>query len=232
MRVFLYFIMIINSVFSATFRFDSLPKYEVDNIKLTKNNFVGLREVVNQQSVGKVIEDLTSLGRKKDMMLLLDTPGGSVVDGNNLIDYLNYLNSTGIKINCVAKKAISMGFVILQQCPGERLALPSSVLMQHQMSTMMMGNILNIEKDFNYSKKLYEKMLQKQSSRIGISSNEFLDKTRDDWWMDGETAKDNNVVDKLVNIGCSKDLVKQKIIISKDTLFGAIKKKVSKCPII
>jgi len=223
-------------VLGNTFVFNDLPEYKIGNIKLNKNNFVGLREVVNQQSVGKVIEGFSNIvnddNGDKGMMLLLDTPGGSVIAGNNLIDYLNYLNSTGIIVSCIAKKAISMGFVILQQCPGKRLALPSSVLMQHQMSTMMMGNILNIEKDFNYSKNLYKKMLQKQSYRIGISSQDFLDKTRDDWWMDGETALDNNVVDELVNIGCSADLVKEKIVIAKETIFGSTKKKVSRCPII
>lgn len=197
----------------------------INNIKLTNNNFVSLRESVTDKSIGKVISDLSAIttDNNNQIYLFLDTPGGSVVAGNNLIDHLNYLNSTGVKINCIAKTAISMGFVILQQCPGDRLALPSAVLMQHQMSTTLSGNILNIEKDFIYSKKLYERLIYKQSKRIGMSPDEFKEKTRDDWWLDGETALENNIVDRLVNLGCSKKVVNQKVTINKYS---------SQCPLI
>lgn len=229
-------LLLSTTTLATVFNFTSVPKYTLQNIKLNKNNFFAIREVVSPASISKAIMDISFLQDKnpylKEYYLVLDTPGGSVVSGNELIDYMNYLNNTGIHINCIAKKAISMGFVILQSCPGIRLALPSSMLMQHQMSTLMMGNILNIESDMKYSKRLYEKMLIKQSHRIGVEPDTFLDKTRDDWWLDGEMALENNVVDKLVNLGCSGDLIKTQITIERETLFGPISIKTSKCPII
>lgn len=216
--------------------FEPIIKYQTSNINLNEKNYVGLRQSVSDSSVGKTIKSFTELTNENDHItnyyLFLDTPGGSVIAGNHLIDYLNYLNQTGIIVNCIAKTAISMGFAILQACPGERLALPSAVLMQHQMSTRMMGNILNIEKDYLYSKMLYDKMLIKQSQRIEMDTNEFFEKTRDDWWLDGESSLQYNIVDKLVNVGCSSKLLKDKEIILIETFFGSQKKKVSKCPII
>ena len=235
----LYF-SVINCVEGVnSFNFTEIPKYQTSNIFLNNNNFVAMREVVTDSSVKNTLTDLMKLVSKndknqfiKEYYLFLDTPGGSVVAGNQLIDYLNYLNNSDIKVNCIAKTAISMGFVILQSCPGERLALPSATLMQHQMSTIMAGNILNLDSDMQYSKRLYEKMLMKQSNRIGMEPKIFLEKTRDDWWLDGEMGLEHNVIDKLVSIGCSEDVLKKQIILEKHSLFGVTKFKTSKCPIL
>jgi ATP-dependent protease ClpP protease subunit len=218
------------------FNFTNIPEYKTTNIELNDNNFVAIREVVTDASIKKgvaaLMTNIITNPYLKEYYLVLDTPGGSVVAGNQLIDYLNYLNNTDIKVHCIAKTAISMGFVILQSCPGIRYALPSATLMQHQMSTVMIGNILNIESDMKFSKRLYEKMLIKQSSRIGIEPSTFLDKTRDDWWLDGEMALENNIVDKLVNVGCSQDVLKKLITIEKHSMFGSTKVSVNKCPIL
>ena len=229
------FISLFNFVKCHEYDFKPILDYNVSFVNLNSDNFVSLRETVNDNSVSKVIKDLSSLTTNKyinDYYLFLDTNGGSVLSGNHLIDYLNYLNSTNIIVHCLAKKAISMGFVILQACPGERLALPSALIMQHQMSSMMRGNLLSLETDFKYTKRLYEKMLIKQSNRIGLTPEDFLNLTRDDWWLDGEMALDSNVVDKLVNVGCDQEIIKKQITIKKESIFGDVKIKGSKCPII
>lgn len=224
----------LSSSFSLNFK--TLKEYDISNINLNEHNFVAIREVINEETINKLSLQLANLVNDniylKNYYLFLDTPGGSVISGNRLIDYLNYLNNTNIIVNCIAKTAISMGFVILQSCPGIRYALPSAILMQHQMSTLSGGNILNINSDIYYSNKLYEKMILKQSKRIGMTPDNFFDKTRDDWWLDGEMALENNVIDKLVNVGCSKNIINKKIKIEERNFFGSSLVKVSKCPIL
>lgn len=237
-KIFLFLTLFSTTILASVFNFTSIPKYNINNIELNTFNFFSIRDSITPNSISKAIMDISNLHNSnpyiKEFYLVLDTPGGSVISGNQLIDYITYLNTTGITINCIAKKAISMGFVILQSCPGIRFALPSSILMQHQMSTLVVGNILNIESDIKYSKRLYEKMLIKQSLRIGIEPKLFLDKTRDDWWLDGEMAFENNVVDRLINLGCSADVIKQNVTIEKEGILGLTSKSIqtSMCPII
>lgn len=216
--------------------FNPLPKYNKENIHLTTENTVGLREVVTDESVSNVIKNFNSLIDEhkhiNEFYLVLDTHGGSVVAGNKLIDYLEFIKSMDKTVHCISQTSISMGFVILQLCPGIRYTTSSAILMQHQMSTMLAGNILNIAKDYEFSKRLYEKMLIKQSDRIKISTKDFFEKTRDDWWIDGEDSIKYNIADKLVNIGCSQELIKKKITVKERHLFGFTSKKVSACPIV
>ena len=199
---------------------------------LTTNNLVSIRTPITSESVSKTISELSNLEDTNEINLFLSTPGGSVVAGYQLVDYLKNLNYSGKTINCIADTAISMGFVIFQECPGERLVLPSSILMQHQMSSGFRGDLVNMKNDFEFTKRMFEKSIIKQAKRINITPERFYELIRDDWWLDGEDAMSNNVADKMVHLECSNNLkIKKEKVILKHPFFGEFTLTFSKCPL-
>src|SRR5579859_4879597 len=102
-----------------------------DTIVLSKENTLVLNSEVNGESVGKIIADAKQLdkglntlkskikGEKKPLYLFLNTPGGSIQSGLEMIEALNGL---GRPTHTVTLFAASMGFQIAQNL-GDRYVL-------------------------------------------------------------------------------------------------------------
>ncbi len=61
--------------------------------------------------------------------MIINSPGGSIIAGNFIINSMEYVKGRGVKINCfVADIAASMAYSILLHC-SERTALSHSMLL-------------------------------------------------------------------------------------------------------
>lgn len=198
-----------------------------EQIELTPDNVVVLRGEVTSTSIDRVVSQLL---KHNPHYLYIDTNGGSVMAGNRLIELLlskEYENTT-----CIADKAYSMGFAILQACT-KRFVLSTSTVMQHQPSLGYRGDLYPMA---NYMKMIHaveEFMIDLQSKKIGLSHEELRKKTDTEWWLFGKDIIDNNVADEVVSVKCSKDLVDQTIKDENTSMFFG--KKIvtySGCPLI
>jgi ATP-dependent protease ClpP protease subunit len=162
--------------------------------------------------------------------LYLSSPGGSVLEGNKLIDQIKTLQLNGVNVVCVADFAASMAFVILQSCPT-RLALPSSILMQHQMSLGLKGSLENVDNYLDFIHSINDNLEKLQSDRMNMTEEDFRNKVMNDWWIPGHLAKKLNAVDDLVMVKCSKELIPKRERITVRTIFGTVEITYSKCPI-
>jgi len=104
-------------------------------IHLRENNFVSINGVINADSASRFISDILKVSGDK-IYIYITSPGGSIIDGNRMIQVMESLTSSGKLLVCIADKAASMAFVILQYCP-HRTIMDHSILMQHQMSVSM-----------------------------------------------------------------------------------------------
>ncbi len=162
--------------------------------------------------------------------LYLSSPGGSVLEGNKLIDQIRTLQLNGVNVVCVADFAASMAFIILQACPT-RLALPSSILMQHQMSLGLKGSLENVDNYLDFIHSINDNLEKLQADRMNMTEIDFRNKVMNDWWIPGHLAKKLNAVDDLVMVKCSKELIPKRERITVRTIFGNIEITYSKCPI-
>ena len=90
-----------------------------------------------------------------------------------------------------------MGFLLFQAC-SQRYILPYGSLMQHDMSLGFQDEFTKIESYMKYIHKLYHRLISFQIERIGISRKNFLEKIRNDWWMNAEESIENNCADKII----------------------------------
>src|SRR5580704_18826201 len=70
-------------------------------LKLHHTNLVILKGQINSQSADKVIENLLKVF-DTDIYLYIVSNGGSVIDGNNIIQTIDTLSASGKNIICIA----------------------------------------------------------------------------------------------------------------------------------
>ena len=200
-------------------------------VEFNSRNLITIRGPIEGASTTNWINLMNDRDLDVDTMYLyLSSPGGSVMEGNKLIDQIKMLESTGVKVVCVADFAASMAFVILQFCPI-RYGLRSSILMQHQMSLRLKGDLANVENYLEFINSINDYLEKSQANRMNMSEIDFKNKVMNDWWISGHLAKELNAVDELVLVKCAKDLIVKKDKLTVNSIFGNIDITFSKCPI-
>ena len=204
---------------------------DVNNlISLGSDNFVSIQGQINEDTAAKFIKDILQI-KKHKIYIYIDSPGGSVMDGNDMIQVMDALSSSNKEIICIADNAASMAFSFLQSCPN-RYIMKDSILMQHQMSASVKGQYENMKTRMQLLESINKRLKQKQADRIGLSLEEFNAKTISDWWLFGEDAIEQNVADKVVMVTCEPELTHKYY---KKTIKGLLRTteiNVNRCPLI
>lgn len=198
--------------------------YKVTGFKqivLNSTNHVVVRGTIDSDVASSFIYKLNTLSNK-NVFVYLDTPGGSVESGNKMLMEIQKYN-----LSCIADRAYSMGFVLLQGCQN-RYIRPYSRIMQHQISYGIQNEKGKIDNYANFIDQVEDELVEMQSSKIGLDKDRFRLRTMNDWWMMGKYAIENNCADEMVDIFCDTKLVKQ----NETNDFGFYKLTYSKCPLI
>lgn len=220
-----YLLMFISMLFMQILTLSSASM-----INLEEDNLVSIKGVIDRDTSNKFFNDLKDFS-SDHLDIFITSPGGSVMEGMKMIDYIKTLQNLNVEVNCYGDFAASMAFVILQSCTN-RYAMESSVLMQHQMSLGLSGPIENIKSYLKMIQDIENRVNHNQAKRIGLTDEEFDRKIFNDWWISGFTALDENVVDEMVDVKCSNKLMKDKNVVQHNTIFGLVKFVFSKCPLV
>lgn len=200
-------------------------------LEFNSRNLITIRGPIQGSSSTGWISQMNDRDPDTDTMYLyLSSPGGSVLEGQKLVDQIKTMQQSGINVVCVADFAASMAFVILQSCP-KRMALPSSVLMQHQMSLGLEGPLENVNNYLDFIHQINENLESMQAERLNMTIHDFKQKVVNDWWIPGHNAKNVNAVDELVMVKCSKEILTKREKITIRKFFGTVEIYFSKCPI-
>lgn len=140
---------------------------------------------------------LESTDSKKDVLLYVNSPGGSVTAGLGIYDTMQYINPEVATI-CTGIAA-SMGAVLLAGgAKDKRSALKHSRVMIHQPSGGMQGQ----SKDMEISLKLILSMKQELYDILAIHTGKTYDEIeRDsdrDYWMKAPEAKEYGLIDEVL----------------------------------
>ena len=82
---------------------------------------------------------------REDINLLINSPGGSVLAGLQLLESVRVAKSRGVNVRCaVSTLAASMAFILLSEC-SERYALGNSLLLFHPVRVMLYQAVLKAE---------------------------------------------------------------------------------------
>lgn len=140
---------------------------------------------------------LESADPKKDIIMYINSPGGSVYAGLGIYDTMQYVNPDVATI-CTGLAA-SMGAVLLASGTSKkRSGLPHSRIMIHQPMSGMQGQASDMEislrQTLEVKKDLYN-ILSKHSNQ----KYEKIEKDADrDYWMRAPEAKDYGLIDEVL----------------------------------
>lgn len=184
---------------------------------------------MTENSVDPLIAKIFGSSRR-DMVMYIRSPGGSIDAGNSLIQAMN---ASGKNFTCVAETAISMAFVTLQLGCQKRVVLDNSTLMQHQASySLEHAPARNQHNLVEYVEKLINKIEVRQAKRLGLTVEQFKEKTGYDWWLDADDAVKNKAADEVGTAVCSADLASKKHIEERSFFIFTFKGEVSDCPML
>ena len=211
----------------------SLPTFGKE-LLLTSENTVQLKGPVTRQSVGEVMQELNSLSQKgkpeDPIFLVLNTPGGSVMAGLDLMEYVNTIRRP---VYAVANYAASMGFHILQNSPI-RYVTRYATIMSHRASGGFSGDIpQQINSRLKHVIDLIEKMDESVIARTKGKYNKesYMELIRDEYYGVGSNAIDDGFADEVVSLKCDESLneIVEKSI---QVFIFTAKVKFSRCPLI
>jgi len=197
-------------------------KNKSKNIYLNETNLIILKGEINKKNTNQFLYELNLIHNKKNVYVYIDSPGGSVEEGNKIIREVQYYN-----LNCIAEKAYSMAFAIFQSC-NYRYIIPFSKLMQHQISLGIQNEKGKIENYMNFINQIENELVLIQSSKININPDAFKLKTLNEWWIFGKEILNENCADEMIMVFCNPLLTKKNITIQT----SYYKYIYSKCPLI
>lgn len=183
-------------------------------IMLTESNHVLLRGGVDDESISKVTAALTEQINARGKLtypiyLVLDTPGGSVDAGFRLYEFLhNYSN-----IKTLTLASYSMGAVLVEMLPGDRLMIETGVLMFHRMAVAFPKhhNMDQIDARLKFFHAQEDMVIHKIAARTGVELPKLQKMIDEDLFMNAQQALDQNFIDRIVSVKCSSGLLQKKI---------------------
>ncbi len=140
---------------------------------------------------------LESSDPKKDIIMYVNSPGGSVYAGLGIYDTMQYVNPDVATI-CTGMAA-SMGAVLLAAGTNKkRSALPHSRIMIHQPSAGMQGTSRDMEISMKQTIELRNDLYTILANHSG-QTFERIDKDSDrDYWMRAKEAKEYGLIDEVL----------------------------------
>lgn len=168
-----------------------------------RNHIFHFAGPVNSASVAQCQRTLAAWSRLApgcDIEIVFNSPGGSVVDGMALWDYLEHVKTKGHKLTTVCRGyAASMGGILLQ-AGSHRVIGSESYLMIHEISAGTGGKIGEIQDAVKFYEKICERVVNLFVTRSGgkCSRATFVKNwKRQDWWLDSHEALKLGFVDEI-----------------------------------
>jgi ATP-dependent Clp protease, protease subunit len=140
---------------------------------------------------------LESVDAKKDILMYINSPGGSVYAGLGMYDTMHYVKPDVATI-CTSLAA-SMGAVLLAGgADGKRSALPHARVMIHQPSGGAQGQSRDIEITTREIVKLRNELYDILAKHTGKSFEEIENDSDRDRWFKAEEAKEYGLIDEVL----------------------------------
>lgn len=140
---------------------------------------------------------LESEDSKKDILLYINSPGGSVTAGMAIYDTMNYIKCD-VSTICMGMAASMGAFLLSGGAKGKRFALPNAEIMIHQPSGGAQGQETEIRIVAEQILKTRKKLNEILSINTGKPIDVIERDTERDNWMTAKEALDYGLIDKIV----------------------------------
>ena len=179
---------------------------ELEDISLTNakddmNHLYRFNSSVSSDSVKKCMEKLTEWHRldpECSIEIIFSSPGGSIISGFELFDFLQDLRYQGHHITTgTLGYAASMAGVLLQ-AGDVRWVGQQAWVMIHRAAFRAAGKTYEIEDEVKFTQRLEGRILDIFTSRSKLSKTKIKRNwDRKDWWISADEAIEMGLVDEI-----------------------------------
>jgi len=140
---------------------------------------------------------LESVDPKQDILLYINSPGGSVYAGLGMYDTMQYVGPDVATI-CTGMAASMAAVLLAGGAKDKRSALPHSRIMIHQPSGGMQGQSRDMEITLKQMVELRKDLYTILSDHSGKTYKEIEKDSDRDYWMRAEEAKGYGLIDEVL----------------------------------
>lgn len=167
--------------------------------RLLEDRIIFLSDEINDQTANLIIAQLIYLEGKdpdKDIMMYINSPGGSVVSGMAIYDTMNYIKCD-VSTICVGMAASMAAVLLASGAKGKRFALSNSEIMIHQPLGGAQGQASDVAIHAEHILKTKKKLTKILSDKSG-QPIEVIEKDTDrDNFMSANEALKYGLIDKI-----------------------------------
>lgn len=142
---------------------------------------------------------LDSENPEKDIMLYINSPGGSVTAGLAIFDTIQHIRAD-VSTICLGQAASMGAFLLAAGTPGKRMALPNSRVLIHQPLGGAQGQATDIEIQAAEIVRIKKTLNEILAKNTGQSIKKIEKDTDRDYIMTPEEALEYGMIDKVVTI--------------------------------
>ena len=138
-------------------------------------------------------------GELNTINILLNSPGGDVIETLALIDYMKGQEEQGIKFNIIVRGAAMSAAALLLTCgTGVRAASKHSKIMVHQLSTIVVGKLSDVKSNAKFSEELENECNQLMADNSNMDKEYWEGISSSDYFMSAEKALELGIIDKII----------------------------------
>ncbi len=168
--------------------------------RVLKDRIIFLGGPINDEIANTIIAQLLFLEKqdeKTDVMLYINSPGGTVTSALAIYDTMNYVKCD-ISTVCMGMAASAASLLLSSGAKEKRLILPNAEVLIHQVMGGAEGQASDIEISARHILKIKERLNKILAKNTGQPLEKVEKDSDRDYYMSAEEAKKYGVVDKIV----------------------------------
>ena len=169
-----------------------------------ESNIILVQDEISQGMIFDTISKVRLLRKinpeLKSINILLNSPGGDVVETLGLIDYIRTIKKDdNISTNIICRGSAMSAAALLLACgTGLRAASKHSKIMVHQLSTMNFGKLEDIKSNAKFAEQLEDDCNTLMEETTKKDKKFWKENQRSDYFLSAEEALELGIIDKIV----------------------------------
>ncbi|MBE5792008.1 MAG: ATP-dependent Clp endopeptidase proteolytic subunit ClpP [Clostridia bacterium] len=168
--------------------------------RLLKDRIIFLSGPIDDSVANAVVAQMLFLEMEnpdQDIMLYINSPGGSITSGMAIYDTMKYLKCE-VSTLCIGMAASMAAFLLAAGAKGKRKALPNSEVMIHQPLGGAEGQATDILIHAEHIIRIKKKMNEELSKNTGKPLEDVERDVERDHYMTAEQALSYGIIDEII----------------------------------
>lgn len=169
--------------------------------RLLRDRIIFLGDDVNEHTANLVVAQILFLANEdanKDVIIYINSPGGSVYDAMAIYDTMQFIKND-VQTVGIGVQASAAAFLLSSGTKGKRFLLPNSTVMIHQPSSGTRGKVTDQEIDLREALRVKKMMEEIMAKNTGQKIEKVHQDMERDFWMTAHEAVKYGLVDKVID---------------------------------